>query len=192
MKRAGLGSIAFVIGFAFVFISLGASATVAGKFLARYSYIISKIAGALIVLFGLHTTGLLPLRWLYYEKRFRASTLNPGFFSAFVMGLAFAFGWTPCIGPILAGILGLASTQETVFQGMLLLSVYSLGLGIPFIITGFAIELFLQFFNRYKKFIRWGEIAAGVLLIFVGVLNLTNRLTALIGYVPKSFFKFAM
>lgn len=192
LKKAGFGSIAFVLGFSLVFIFLGASATAVGKFLADYSAVITKIAGVLIILFGLHTLGILPIRWLYYEKRFESGSLSPGLAGAFVMGLAFAFGWTPCIGPILAGILALASTQETVIQGMGLLTVYSLGLGIPFIITGFGIHFFLQFFNRYKRFIRWGEIAAGILLVFIGVLIFSNRLTILINYLPKQFFNFAM
>jgi cytochrome c-type biogenesis protein len=192
LKKAGLGSIVFVLGFSLVFVLLGASATVVGKFLIAYASILTKIAGVLIVLFGFHTLGILPIRWLYYEKRFEAGSISPGLAGAFLMGLAFAFGWTPCIGPILAGILALASTQETVFQGMGLLTIYSLGLGIPFIITGFGIHLFIQFFNRYKKFIRWGEIVAGILLIFIGVLIFSDRLTILINYLPKSLFNFAM
>lgn len=192
LRRAGLGSIFFVLGFTVVFTALGASASAVGRLLAGHMGLISKLAGAVIVLFGLHTTGLLPIKWLYYEKRVSAAGVGPGYGGAFLMGLAFAFGWTPCIGPILAGILALAATQETVAQGMALLAVYSLGLGLPFIATGFAVNGFLAFFARYKRYIRWGEIAAGLLLIVVGVLIFTNRLTALIQLLPRSFYRFAL
>lgn len=192
LKKAGLGSLFFVMGFSIVFTLLGASASAVGRFLTDYSHIISKIAGAVIILFGLHTTGLVPIKWLYYEKRFHSTGTSAGPWGALVMGLAFAFGWTPCIGPILAGILTLASTQETVAQGMALLFVYSLGLGIPFIATALSVNAFLQFFNRYKKFIRWGEIFAGLLLIFIGALIFSNKLTALISYMPAWAYKFAL
>lgn len=192
MKKAGIGSLCFVLGFSIVFTLLGASATAIGKFLIQYASIITKAAGILIILFGLHTVGILPIKWLYYEKRADASKLPPGLLGAFLMGIAFAFGWTPCIGPILTGILALAATQETVIQGMLLLFVYSLGLGIPLILTGLSVNVFLQFFNRYKRFIRWGEIFAGVLLIFVGALIFSNRFTSLIGYLPEWLFKFSL
>ena len=154
--------------------------------------ILSKVAGAVIILFGLHTTGLLPIKWLYYQKRADASGLAPGYLGSLLMGLAFAFGWTPCIGPILAGILALAATQESVGHGMALLFVYSLGLGIPFILTGFGINAFLQFFSRYKRYIRWGEIAAGLLLIAIGGLIFANRLTWLIRFFPSFLYKFAI
>lgn len=108
------------------------------------------------------------------------------------MGLAFAFGWTPCIGPILSGILVLAAAQKTLYQGAFLLFVYSLGLGIPFILTGFGINAFLRFFARYKRFLRWGELAAGALLIVVGGLVFTNRLTFLIRFLPKSLYQFVL
>jgi cytochrome c-type biogenesis protein len=192
MKRAGLGSIFFVIGFSIVFTLLGASASVAGKFLQSHAFVFSKVAGVVIILFGLHTAGILPIPWLYYEKRIQAGVFSPGFIGAFLMGFAFAFGWTPCIGPILTGILILASTQKTLYEGTLLLFVYSLGLGIPFILTGFGVNAFLRFFARYKRFIRAGEVFAGVLLVSVGVLVFTNRLTMLIGILPQSLRKFAL
>lgn len=192
LKKAVMGSICFVIGFSVVFTFLGASATAIGNFLREYATILNKIAGVVIVLFGLHTIGVLPIQWLYYEKRFQTSRLSPGLIGSFVMGLAFAFGWTPCIGPILAAILALAATQETVIKGMLLLLIYSLGLGIPFILTSFGINAFLQFFNRYKKFIRWGEIVAGILLISIGALVFTNKLTMLISFMPEFFLKFSL
>ena len=192
IARSGLGSVSFVLGFAIVFTSMGASASAIGGFLREYLGWISKIAGLVIVLFGLHQAGIFPIRWLYYEKRFRTSGLSGNILGSFAMGLAFAFGWTPCVGPILAGILALAATQDKVVKGMALLFVYSLGLGVPFILTSFGINTFIQVFNRYKKFIRAGEICAGILLVVVGILIFSNRLTSVIGLIPDFFLKFAL
>ncbi|MBI3551299.1 MAG: cytochrome c biogenesis protein CcdA [Elusimicrobia bacterium] len=192
LKRAGLGSVFFVLGFAAVFTALGASASAVGRLLSDYMPVLSKLAGALIIVFGLHTSGLMPIRWLYYEKRVSAAGVPPSLAGAFLMGLAFAFGWTPCIGPILAAILALAATEKTVARGVLLLFVYSAGLGIPFILTGFGVNAFLSFFARYKRYIRWGEVAAGALLIVIGVLVLTNRLTMIISLLPQSLHKFEL
>lgn len=192
MRDAGLGSFFFVLGFSAVFTALGASASAAGRFLSAHLPLLSKLAGALIILFGLHISGLMPIRWLYYEKRFSTKNLRPTYFGAFLMGLAFACGWTPCIGPILGAILALAATQQTVSQGVFLLAIYSLGLGIPFILTGFGVNAFLQFFSRYKRYIRWGELGAGILLLAVGLLVFSNRLTLLIRLLPRSLFKFAL
>lgn len=190
--QAGLGSAFFVLGFAFVFTALGATASVTGRFLVHHAYILSKVAGALIVVFGIHTMGIITIPWLYYEKRMNMGRFSPGFIGAFFMGFAFAFGWTPCIGPILSGILVLAAAQNTLYQGTLLLFVYSLGLGIPFILTGFGINAFLQFFAKYKRFIRTGEVFAGALLVFVGVLVFTNKLTMIISFMPRWLYKFAL
>lgn len=191
-KQVFFSSFFFVLGFSLVFTLLGASATFAGKFLAEHLQIFSKIAGGIIILFGLHTTGILPIRWLYYEKRLQTRSLAPGIVGSLLMGLAFAFGWTPCIGPILAGILALAATETTIFRGMFLLAVYSLGLGIPFILTGMGMSQFLKFFSSYKKFIRWGEMFAGILLIFIGVLIFSGRLTSLLKFIPERFYQFSM
>ena len=188
-KKAGWNALFFVAGFSLVFTLLGASATWAGQFLANYLNLFTKIAGIVIILFGLHTAGIVPIPWLYYEKRFQLSQLPSGILASFAMGLAFAFGWTPCIGPILSGILALAATQETIFRGTFLLFIYSLGLGIPFILTAFGIRKFLLFFSRYKKFIRYGEIFSGILLIFIGGLIFFSKLTLLINFLPKQLFK---
>jgi cytochrome c-type biogenesis protein len=191
MRRAGMGSVFFVLGFTVVFTALGASASAVGQFLAAYMNVLGKAAGLVIIAFGLHTAGVIRIPVLYYERRFSAAGVPPGYAGSFVMGLAFACGWTPCIGPILAGILALAATQETVRQGMLLLAVYSLGLGLPFLLTGFGINAFLSFFARYKRYIVWGERAAGALLVGVGVLILTNKLSLLAGMLPASLTRFA-
>lgn len=191
VKKAGLTSLFFVIGFSVVFVSLGASASLMGRFFAANLKIFTKIAGILIIILGLHLLGILKIGWLNVERRLKVKQFSPGLFGAFLIGLAFAFGWTPCIGPILAGILTLAATQEAVIKGMYLLGVYSLGLGIPFIITGFGVGMFIRFFQRYKRFIRWAESVSGVLLIAIGALIFSNNLTILLRFVPPFFYKFA-
>ncbi|MBI3013414.1 MAG: cytochrome c biogenesis protein CcdA [Elusimicrobia bacterium] len=192
LKKVGIGAVSFVLGFSLIFVLLGASASFVGQLIANYLPVLNKLAGILIVLFGLHTLGLLPIKLLFYQKTFSASSAAPGVLGSFLMGLAFAFGWTPCIGPILAAILAVAATQGTVYQGMGLLAVYSLGLGIPFLLAGFGMNLFLQFFARFKRFIRWSEIAAGLLLVLIGVLMFSNKLTSLLRFVPEWFFKFSI
>ena len=126
---------AFILGFSLIFVLLGATATAIGGFLFSKSYLISRIAGVIVIIFGLYFLGLFkkPLQFLNYEKRFHVKKIRAGIIGSFIIGLAFAFGWTPCIGPILGAILGLASVQETVGQGIFLLSIYSLGLGLPFL-----------------------------------------------------------
>jgi cytochrome c-type biogenesis protein len=187
-----LGALFFVLGFTVVFTALGASASAIGRLLASQMPLITKLAGALIVVFGLHTAGIMPIKWLYYHKRVDHSGIPPSRVGAFLMGLAFACGWTPCIGPILASILALAATEGTVGRGMALLAIYSLGLGIPFILTGVAVEQFLRFFARYKRYIGWGERLAGALLIAVGLMVFFNRLTLMMRFLPSSLSKFAL
>ena len=128
----------------------------------------------------------MPIRFLYYEKRAQAR-VAPSFAGAFVMGLAFAFGWTPCIGPILGAILALAATQKSLPQGMALLAVYSLGLGIPFVLAAFGVNAFLRFFKNYKSLLPWVERIAGVFLVLMGILIFSNRLSVLLGLFPQSF-----
>lgn len=191
-RKALVGSLFFVAGFSLVFTLLGASASAAGIFLQSHAAVFSKVAGAVIFIFGLHMSGILPISFLYYEGRFQTSRLSPGAAGAFLLGLAFAFGWTPCIGPFLAGVLALAASEKTVGRGMFLLFVYSMGLGIPFILTGLAVNAFLGLFSRYKKFIRWGEILGGVLLMAVGALIFFNRLTLLVNLLPERLLRFAL
>jgi len=192
LRHAGWESLFFVAGFSLIFTMLGATATTIGRELAEHSGAVSKVAGAVVILFGLHMTGIMPIKWLYYQKRADTAAFKPGYIGSFFMGLAFAFGWTPCIGPILSGILALAATRETVGQGMTLLFVYSLGLGIPFVATGFAVTRFMRFFTKYKSHIRKGEIAAGVLLIAVGLLIFFDKLSMLNRYAPKFLDKFLL
>ncbi|MBD3426674.1 MAG: cytochrome c biogenesis protein CcdA [Candidatus Omnitrophica bacterium] len=191
LVKAGIVSIFFVLGFSVVFTALGASATFIGRLLSEYQGLITKIAGVVIVLLGLHLVGLFNLSWLNYQKKFDISPAAPSPASAFFIGMAFGFGWTPCVGPILAGILAIAATQETVVRGVLLLLVYSMGLGIPFILTGFAVGVFMKFFERYKRFIRTGEVIAGLFLIIVGILIFFDSLGVLTRYIPDEFYGFA-
>lgn len=176
-KKAVINSIFFVLGFSVVFISLGASATAIGKLLVLYKRPLSIIAGIIIIILGLHMTGIIRIPALYSEKRIQINTKPLNFLGAFVIGIAFAFGWTPCIGPILAGILTVAAAQETVWRGILLLSMYSLGLAIPFLITAFSITLFFKMFDKIKKSLNIIEWIAGALLIIIGVLIITGWLT---------------
>lgn len=182
-----LSSVFFVLGFSVVFVSLGASATAVGKFLSDNMNVISKVAGVIIVLFGLHMTGIFKIKFLNYEAKLKTQGKPLGLIGAFIIGFAFAFGWTPCIGPVLATILVLASQQETVKQGILLLSVYSLGLGIPFILTSLSINLFFKWFSKIRKHLNVVEIVSGVILILLGILIFTNSLGLVSAYIMKLF-----
>jgi cytochrome c-type biogenesis protein len=232
-SRGGLFSsaLAFVVGFSLVFVTFGASASAVGSFLVRNRSLLAPVAGALIVLFGLHLVGGLvkipvrggliagvllivagialqfraasegailkpvqfyaasiifligPLlsRWLNRDVHFRNLGGQPGAVSGFLMGFAFAFGWTPCIGPILAGVLAIAATRETIGEGVLLLAFYSAGLAIPFLLTALGIGQFLKFYQRFRRHIHAVEVFSGVLLLAVGALVFVNRLTWLSG-----------
>src|SRR2546421_2778782 len=174
-----LNSILFIVGFSITFILLGASATWIGQVLVSRMRLLGQLAGIVLIVFGIHLTGLVKINFLYKDKRFHNVEKPRGVVGALVLGLAFAFGWTPCIGPILAGILTLASTKQTVTEGMFLLAVYSAGLGIPFILTSFALNQFLSFYGRFKKHFHAVEVASGALVIAVGVLMITGSLTRL-------------
>ena len=231
--RAGLfaSSLSFVIGFSVVFISFGASASAVGTFLRENRSLLAPIAGALILLFGLHLLGVLikltvraglilgavlallgvialmrggtvvdglgyvhffslsligffgpaMTRWLNRDVRLRTQSTQPGIWSGFLLGFAFAFGWTPCIGPILATVLALAAASDTIARGVLLLAVYSAGLAVPFLLTALGIGQFLRFYQRFRKHLHAVEVFSGVLLLFVGGLIFVNRLTWMAG-----------
>ena len=231
--RAGLfaSSLSFVIGFSVVFISFGASASAVGTFLRENRSLLAPIAGALILLFGLHLLGVLikltvraglilgavlallgviallrggalvdglgyvhffslsligffgPVmtRWLNRDVRLRTQSTQPGIWSGFLLGFAFAFGWTPCIGPILATVLALAAASDTIARGVLLLAIYSAGLAVPFLLTALGIGQFLRFYQRFRKHLHAVEVFSGVLLLFVGGLIFVNRLTWMAG-----------
>src|SRR5260221_483956 len=151
-RETVIGALLFVLGFTTVFVALGASASAIGGLIRLYSDIFAKVAGIAIIVMGLHFLGVFRIAWLLREKR--VAVAKPvGLWGAYVMGLAFAFGWTPCIGPILAAILAIAASETTVAKGASLLAVYSLGLGIPFIIAAFAIEPFAGFLSRFRNYL---------------------------------------
>lgn len=189
-RKTILHSLAFVAGFTVVFVLLGASATYLGSFMQQYMDIFRKGGGLLIIAFGIHVTGLVPVRWLLGERRISIKNKPAGYLGSFLVGLAFAAGWTPCIGPILASILMIAATEENVIHGVVLLLLYSIGLGIPFIASSVALHRFIILFNRFKKHIRLFEIVTGFFLIIVGLLIFTNLFTTLAGYANRLFSGF--
>ena len=177
-----LTSLAFVIGFSIVFVALGASATAIGKFMFSKLPILSKIAGVILIIFGLHTMGVFRLAFLEAEKRVHADRKPAGPLGAMLVGVAFAFGWTPCIGPILGGILAIAGSKNSVGEGITLLAVYSLGLGIPFLLTSLAINQFFGAAKRIRRYYHAIELVSGALLIAIGVLIITGQLTIITRY----------
>lgn len=180
-RRVLAASLFFILGFSVVFVSLGAAASAIGQYLMEPGTgrlrLLTKVAGAVVIVFGLHTMGVLRIGWLYSEKRVQVERKPRGLVGAFVVGLAFAFGWTPCIGPILAGILAVAGSKDTVAEGVQLLAVYSLGLGVPFLLTAVAINHFFAAFARIRRHYHAIEVVSGLLLVLIGVLIFTDQFT---------------
>jgi cytochrome c-type biogenesis protein len=187
VRRVVLTSLVFVLGFSTVFVALGAAATFMGSLLQEHKRTLGVVGGVIIIILGLHTAGIFKINWLLSEKRATVESRPLGLLGAYVVGLAFAFGWTPCIGPILGAILLYASQQDTVTQGVVLLSAYSAGLGIPFILSALAVNWFFKAFGRIRTHMRAVEIASGVLLVGVGLLLVTNRLTLIAQWFTKMF-----
>ena len=177
-----LHSLTFILGFSVVFIALGAVATSIGQLANEYHNLLAKIAGVIVIVFGLHLTGLLKIKALYADKRLHEVKGGSSALGSFAVGFAFAFGWTPCIGPILATILVFAGAQQTVLKGVLLLAVYSLGLAVPFLLTSLGVDRFLGFYTKFRRHLHTVEVVSGVLLIAVGVLIFMNNLKLLSGY----------
>ena len=177
-----LHSLTFIGGFSVVFIALGAVATGIGQFANEYHNLLAKAAGIIVIVFGLHLTGLLKIKALYADKRLHDVKGGSSALGSFAVGFAFAFGWTPCIGPILATILVFAGAQETVIKGVLLLAIYSLGLAVPFLLTSLGVDRFLGFYTRFRRHLHTVEVISGVMLIAVGVLIFMNNLKLLSGY----------
>ncbi len=172
----------FILGFSLVFVTLGALSTGIGQLLAMYKSKLAIVAGVIIIIFGLHLTGIFKIKALYADKRLHNVKGGSTPLGAFIIGFAFAFGWTPCVGPILAVILGFAAEQDSVFKGILLLAVYSLGLAVPFLLTSLGIERFLKFYGRFRAHMHALEIASGVLLIAIGGLLVFGRFTIISNY----------
>ena len=172
--------ILFTVGFSIVFIIFGAASTFLGQVLLKNSYELRIVAGLVIIILSLQIIGLINIRFLNYEKRIQTK-ISAGVFSPILIGMAFAFGWTPCIGPILGSILVLASTEESLSKGILLLFFYSIGLALPFILSGYLIQRFLIFSKNFKKNINKVSKIGGIILLITGILIITNQLQAL-GY----------
>jgi cytochrome c-type biogenesis protein len=176
-----LNSLMFILGFTIVFVMLGAAATTVGRLLREYKSLMAQIAGVVIILFGLHLTGILKINALYADKRMHSVGSGKTAWGSFVVGFAFAFGWTPCIGPILATILTIAGSQKTVSRGIFLLAIYSMGLAVPFLLTSIGIDRFLGFYSRFRRHLHTVEVASGVLLIIIGALFVTRHFTIIAG-----------
>jgi len=175
-------SLGFVLGFSIIFILMGVSITSLGKLLITYKDLFRKVGGSLIIIFGLHTLGLFKIKLLYREKRFLLFDKVKGPFSSVIMGMAFAAGWTPCIGPILSSILIYATSTNSIGKGVLLLVMYSLGLAVPFILTAMAIGNFTKQFKKFSKYLPIISAISGILMIIMGILIFTNKLAILSQY----------
>ena len=180
--------ILFTLGFSIVFIVFGAASTFLGQVLLKNSYELRLVAGLVIVILSLHIIGIINLKFLNFEKRIHTNK-NTNFYSPIIIGMAFAFGWTPCIGPILGSILVLAATEQNINKGIFLLVSYSLGLALPFILSGYLIQKFLIFSKNFKKNINLVSKIGGIILLITGILILTNQLQAL-GYYLLNIFPF--
>ncbi|MBV9180998.1 MAG: cytochrome c biogenesis protein CcdA [Acidobacteria bacterium] len=182
LRKVMLNSLAFVSGFTIVFVTLGALSTELGQLAAQYKATLAQAAGVLVILFGLHLTGILRIKAFYADKRMHSLKGSSTAWGAFVIGFAFAFGWTPCVGPILSAILVLASAQNSVAKGILLLTIYSLGLAVPFLLTAFGIERFMKFYGGFRRYMHFVEVTSGGLLIALGLLLVFGRFTILARY----------
>ena len=176
----------FSLGFSFVFIIFGAAASFLGQILLQNSQLLRTVAGLIIIVFSLQLIGILNIGFLNFEKKIYTQKNNNIWFS-FIVGMAFGFGWTPCIGPILGSILALASTEETILRAVILLSFYSLGLAIPFVLSGYAMQRFLMFSKNFKKNINLVSKIGGIILLITGILILTNQLQVLGYYILNTF-----
>lgn len=167
-------TILFVLGFSFIFVSLGATASYLGGIISAHEGIIRIIGGSVIIILGLHVARVFDIKWLEYEKKLHLRSKPANIFGSFIVGVTFAVGWTPCVGPALAAILGLAGTQKTLTQGVVLLSAYSLGIGFPFILTALAVNRFLNLFGKVKKYFKVISVVSGLLLVAIGILIIVD------------------
>ncbi|MBB6011828.1 cytochrome c-type biogenesis protein [Aquamicrobium lusatiense] len=186
-RRVIIAAFAFVLGFATVFIALGATASVIGKTIAQYFDTLAIVAGILIIIMGLHFLGVFRIGMLYREARVQVDRKPAGPLGAYVIGLAFAFGWTPCVGPVLAAILFIAGSEGTALRGAALLGAYSLGIGIPFLLAAIFASRFLGWAARFKKHMRKVEMAMGGLLVLTGILFITGQMSAISYWLLETF-----
>jgi cytochrome c-type biogenesis protein len=193
VKRVTLvHSLLFVAGFSLIFLLMGASATFVGQLLRLYQGLIARIGGLVIVFFGVYLLGVIPIAALSRERRFQFQNKPVGYAGTVAVGVAFGAGWVPCIGPILGAILTLAATRANMLEGVALLSVYSAGLAIPFVASALALTAFLSWFQKFRRYLRYVERVAGVLLIFVGLLLVTGKFTLLAGWLARFTPEFIM
>lgn len=190
MRRVLLSALVFVLGFTTVFVAMGATASTIGEFMADYMDILSKIAGGVIIILGLNFMGVFRIPLLYREARFHTEKKPAGLIGPYIIGLAFAFGWTPCVGPVLAGILMVAGSESTITYGMALLGVYSAGLGIPFILAAAAMKPFMKFMARFRKHLQTVERVIGGLLVLTGILFLTGSMADIAYWILEAFPSF--
>jgi len=184
-RRAFLHALWFVAGFSLIFVALGATASALGALMRQYQTWIGRIGGVILILFGLYLLGILRPAFLMRERRLHLAEKPLGYVGSAFVGVAFGAAWTPCIGPILGGILTLAAAQSSVGEGTLLLAVYALGLAIPFLLAALALDRFLVWFQRFRHYIVWVERVSGILLIILGILLITDRFTLLAGYLQR-------
>jgi cytochrome c-type biogenesis protein len=182
LRKVMLNSVAFILGFSVVFIALGAVATEVSQMLARYRSTLAQVAGVVIILFGLHLTGVFKIKALYTDARLHSVKGGSTAWGAFVIGFAFAFGWTPCVGPVLTVILTFAAAQDSITKGVVLLAIYSMGLAVPFLLTALGVERFLKFYSRFRAHMHAIEVASGALLVVLGVLLVIGRFTIISNY----------
>jgi cytochrome c-type biogenesis protein len=187
LRRVTFAAVAFVLGFSTVFVVMGASAAAINRLLISHIDVIAQVAGAVIVLFGLHFMGVFRFGWLNRDVRFDVATKPTSLLGAYVIGLAFAFGWTPCIGPILATILTVAASDESLLFGVSLLGIYALGLGLPFIAAAMAINPFMRFLGRFNRHVNAVKVATGGVLVLAGVMVFTNSMSQMGFYLIEMF-----
>jgi cytochrome c-type biogenesis protein len=184
-RVALLHALLFVLGFSLIFMLLGASATALGRALNYYQQWLQRIGGVLIILFGLVCLGVIRLSLLNQERRLQLEHKPVGFLGSAVVGMAFGAGWTPCIGPVLGAILGLAATTQDLSRGLLLLGMYSAGLAVPFLLAAAALDAFLDWFQRFRRYLPWVMRLSGALLVLVGLLMVTGEFTRLAGWLQR-------
>jgi len=184
-KKVIANSLMFILGFSLIFIALGASATFLGKFLFRNIRWFEIIGGALVILFGIHFTGIFRLRFLDREKKVHLKKKPLGYLGTCLVGIAFGAGWTPCVGPILGSILTMAATTQNILKGIVLLAFYSIGIGVPFFLSGLIIHRFFEYFKAIRKYFKVITVAGGVLLIIVGILLISGYFSSMSAYLVK-------
>jgi len=189
-RRVFVSALAFVLGFSTVFVALGATATTVSAIIADNLDVLAKIAGVVIVIFGLHYMGLFKIGFLNFEKRFHLENKPAGLVGSYILGLAFAFGWTPCVGPILATILMVAASGDDVMYGTSLLAVYAAGIGLPFMLAAFSVKPFMAFLGRFRRHMRTVELAIGTLLVLTGIAIFTGSIAEASVWLLETFPSF--